>query len=184
MSDEAITNELNPEDELAGDAAANGEAVVETAEPTLEEQLAAAEAEAAKNLDGWQRSQAELVNARKRFERQQADTRLRAKIELAQKLLPVIDDYDRAIDNVPEAIANDGWFAGIELVQRKLMGTLENLGVTPIDVVGQEFDPNWHEALLQEESDEYDSGIVIRELQKGYKLGERVVRPSLVAVAT
>ncbi len=69
------------------------------------------------------------------------------------------------------------------MVNRKMIGILESLNVEPIEAVGQEFDPNYHEAIMQEESDEYESGVVTQELQKGYKIGDRVVRPSLVNVA-
>ncbi len=152
-------------------------------EPTLEEQLAAAKDEAAKNLDGWLRAQAEFANARKRFDKQRADAYTNATADVITNLLPIIDDFQRAIDNVPETISNDSWFEGIRLVQRKLQNILETFNVTPIEAVGQPFDPTLHEAIMQEESDEHESGIICRELQKGYKLGERVIRPALVYVA-
>lgn len=151
--------------------------------PTLEEQLAAAQAEAANNLDGWMRAQAEFANARKRMEKQRTETYLNATADTAAKLLPVIDDFDRAIENVPDAIAENSWLEGIQLVQRKLATILEGLNVKPIEAVGQPFDPKYHEAIMQETTDEYESGVVSKELQKGYQLGDRVVRPSLVYVA-
>jgi molecular chaperone GrpE len=154
-----------------------------TSEPTLEEQLEAAQAEAAKNLDGWMRTQAEFANARKRMEKQRLEIQQRATGDMAARLLPVLDDFDRAMENVPEAIGADGWFEGIQLVQRKLFAILEGMNVQPIEAVGQVFDPNVHEAIMQEASDDYESGIVTRELQKGYMLGDRVIRPSLVYVA-
>lgn len=150
---------------------------------SLEEQLAAAQAEAAKNLDGWMRAQAEFANARKRLERQRTEAYLNATADLAARLLPVLDDFERALENVPEEIADNGWIEGIMLVQRKLAAILESYNVTPIAAVGQPFDPNLHEALSQEASDEFESGVVTRELQKGYKIGDRVLRPSLVYVA-
>jgi molecular chaperone GrpE len=159
------------------------EAGEETAELTLEEQLAAAQEEASKNLDGWRRAQAELSNARKRFDRQRAETYTRATADLVGRLLPILDDFERALDNVPEAIAQDSWFEGLHLVQRKLLGLLEQFKVEAIEALGQPFDPNLHEAIMQEPNDEYDSGTVCRELQKGYRLGDQVIRPSLVYVA-
>lgn len=155
----------------------------EPTELTLEEQLEAAQAEAAKNLDGWMRAQAEFANARKRMEKQRAETYLNATINVVEKLLPAIDDFDRALANVPAEIAGNSWLEGIELVQRKLNTILDNLSVTPISAVGQPFDPLFHEAIMQEESDEYESGVVSKELQKGYQIGEKVIRPSLVYVA-
>lgn len=154
-----------------------------TVEPTLEEQLEAARAEAAKNLDGWMRVQAEFANARKRMDKQRLEIQQRATADTAAKLLPVVDDFERAIETVPEAISADSWFEGIQLVRRKLTAILEGMNVKTIEAVGQPFDPNCHEAIMQEASDEYESGTVTRELQKGYMLGDRVIRPSLVYVA-
>ena len=96
---------------------------------------------------------------------------------------PIIDDFGRASDNVPDAIAADAWFEGIGLVQRKLLALLEKSHIEPISTVGQPFDPNIHEAVTQEPSDVFESGIVTRELQAGYRLGDRVIRAALVCVA-
>ena len=156
---------------------------IEEAEPTCDDLLTAAQEEASKNLDGWMRSQAEFANARKRMEKQRIDIQVRATTDMVTRLLPVIDDFNRAFDNVPDVVSDDSWFEGIEMVNRKMIGILESLDVEPIEAVGQEFDPNCHEAIMQEESEEYESGIVTEELQKGYKIGDRIVRPSLVKVA-
>lgn len=162
----------------------NSEPTVETeAEPTCEELLIAAQEEAAKNLDGWMRSQAEFANARKRMDKQRIEIQIRATTDMITRLLPVIDDFERAFDNVPDTIHENSWFEGIELVNRKLVGILEGLNVQPIEAVGQPFDPNYHEAIAQAPSDEFESGYVIAELQKGYKMGDRIIRPSLVNVA-
>ncbi|MEJ2747967.1 MAG: nucleotide exchange factor GrpE [Anaerolineae bacterium] len=150
---------------------------------TLEEQLAAAQAEAAKNLDGWMRAQAEFANARKRMEKQRAETYQNASADVITKLLPVLDDFERALEAVPPDIAGNSWLEGLQLVQRKLLGILDGMNVKVIEAVGQPFDPVYHEAIMQEASDEYESGVVCRELQKGYQLGDRVIRPSLVNVA-
>ena len=168
--------------EVAEDGAEHpGEATSE--ELSLEEQLENAKAEAAKNLDSFLRAQAELANARKRFEKQRAQVYANANAELAGKLLPVLDDFERALENVPPEISEDKWFSGIELVYRKLVTILENMNVESIEAVGQPFDPNYHEALGAETSDEYESGTVTREMLKGYQLDGRVIRPSLVYVA-
>ncbi|MFO7538127.1 MAG: nucleotide exchange factor GrpE [Chloroflexota bacterium] len=183
MSEEILEQE---EVEIAADnngEAAVAEAVAETADLTLEEQLAAVQEESTRNLDGWRRAQAELANARKRFDKQRAETYTRATADLVSRLLPVLDDLDRALDNVPETIAQDSWFEGLHLVQRKLLGLLDQYNVEAIEALGHPFDPNLHEAIMQEPSDEYDSGVVCRELQKGYRLGEQIIRPSLVYVA-
>jgi len=150
---------------------------------SLEEQLAAAQAEAARNLDGWQRTQAEFANARKRFDRQRAEAFSNANIELVGKLLPAIDDFERALETVPQEDQNDPWISGIALVYRKLLVILDDMNVQVIPSVGEHFDPNYHEALTQEPSDEYGSGVIVREARRGYKLGDRVIRPALVSVA-
>lgn len=150
---------------------------------TLEEQLAEAQAEASRNLEGWQRTQAEFSNARKRLERQRMEAYANANAEVATRLLPLVDDFERAINNASPAVESDGWFSGIELIYRKLLNVLEGMGVSPIEAIGQPFDPTLHEALGQEPSGEYDSGLITREMQRGYRLGERLIRPSLVYVA-
>ena len=197
MSDEKVNeNEFNVEDvieELSQDAAdvVDGEFIEEEAvageaaaeEPTLEDQLQEARDEAAKNLDSYLRAQAELANARKRFEKQRTQTYVNANADMVARLLPVLDDYERAIDTVPEEIAGDAWYEGIELVYRKLLGILTSLNVQEIEALGEPFDPNFHEALGVEPSEEVESGAVSRVMVKGYQLGDKVIRPSLVYVA-
>jgi molecular chaperone GrpE len=153
------------------------------AEPSLEMQLEAAKEEAAKNLDGWMRVQAEFANVRKRMEKQRAETYVNATVDVVTRLLPVLDDFGRALGDVPEEFAEHSWVEGMRLVQRKLLTIVEALNVTPIKAVGEPFDPNFHEAIMQEASDEYESGVVTRELQPGYQMGDRVIRPTLVYVA-
>ena len=152
-------------------------------EPTLEEQLAEAQAKAAEYLDGWQRARAEFANARKRLERERVEAYSVAAVDNARKLLPILDDLDRAMDSAPAEIAENQWFEGLNLVSRKLRTILDSLNVQPIEALGQPFDPNFHEALALKEADGVESGLVIEELQIGYRLGERVIRPSLVNVS-
>lgn len=162
---------------------AEGQSTTESEELTLEQKLEQAEAQAAEYLEGWQRARAEFANARKRLERQRVDARRNATIDVVNKLLPILDDFDRAVENVPDDVADHDWFEGVALVHRKLRSILESLGVERIEALGQAFDPNYHEAVLREESEEYGSGIVIKVLQPGYCLDDRVIRPSMVVVA-
>lgn len=155
----------------------------ETEEPTIEQQLESAMAEAADYKDRWMRGQAEFANARKRMEKQRVQNYQNTMADLAAKILPAIDDFDRAVENVPDAISADSWFEGMQLVHKKLANILESFDVKTIEAVGEPFDPNFHEAITMEPSDEYESGVVIRELQKGYIVGDRVIRPSLVIVS-
>jgi molecular chaperone GrpE len=94
----------------------------------------------------------------------------------------VLDDFDRALDTVP-ADAHESWVDGVRLVERKLRGVLENEGVSPIEAVGQAFDPTVHEAVVHEETVDHPDNLVIGELQRGYRLYDRVLRPALVRVA-
>lgn len=181
-----------PSQTSAGDEVIEGEFVeteeldaeeIEVEEPSLEDQLQDAKDEAAKNLDSYLRAQAELANARKRFEKQRAQTYINANSDLVSKLLPVVDDYERAIETVPEGIREDAWYGGIELVNRKLLGVLGTLNVTEIEALGMPFDPHFHEALGTEPSDDFESDAVSRVMLKGYQIGDKVIRPSLVYVA-
>ncbi len=177
MENEAVVGESGNGVEAAAVAAAGDGAL------SLEERLAQAQAEAAEYRDGWLRERAEFANARKRMERQQLDAYNNALVDVVKKLLPALDDFDRAMTAVPAAVAQDSWYAGIELVQRKLYGILEGMNIEPIQAVGQPFDPNLHEAVMQVDAAAYESGTVAQELQTGYRRGERIIRPAMVAVA-
>ena len=146
----------------------------------LRSELEQAQAKAAENLDGWQRSLAEFQNYRKRIERDRLTEQASMKGELIKKVLPVLDDLERALQNRP---ANDAWAGGIELIQRKLQGILDAEGVTRIEAEGKMFDPNLHEAISHEPSEAHESGQIIEVVQQGYMLGERVIRHSMVRVA-
>jgi molecular chaperone GrpE len=166
--------------EVAAKADTNGEI------EKLKAELATAQSEAAKNKDGWQRSAAEFSNYKKRQESDNANLRMFATSALVSKVLPVLDDFDRAAKTMPESLRGMTWMDGMLLIQRKLQLVLESEGVKPIEVAkNDEFNPNLHEAVSHDDAEGLgvDSGHVIEELQKGYKLGERVIRPTLVRVA-
>lgn len=151
----------------------------------LQKELDEVNEQSANNKDGWLRSQAEFVNFRKRKEREQAQTFQNATGRVIKQILPVLDDLDRALANQPNSSDDAAeWIAGIELVYRKLLSTLELEGVSVMETEGQDFDPNIHEAIAQEENPDYESGKIIEEIQKGYLIGERVLRPALVKVAS
>jgi molecular chaperone GrpE len=167
----------------AGQSNGTAEAEAEAEPLTVEEQLAASQAKAAEYLDGWQRERAEFANARKRLEKRRIEAFKNASVDHAAKLLPILDDFDRALSNVPADIEANSWFEGVQLVRRKFQTIMEGLKVEAIEAVGQPFDPNFHEALSLKDADGVESGIVIEELLVGYRLGDRVIRPSLVNVA-
>lgn len=180
MSEERAENAEEHEDvisEAAPDAESEAEAPL-----SLEEQLAQARAQADEYLDGWQRARAELANVKKRMERERGEMYDRTRIPVIARLLNVLDDFERAMENAPEALNDDGWFEGLLHVQRKFAGWLEAEGVTEIEA-GDHFDPAIHEAISQEPSDNHEEGEIIEVVQKGYKLGDQVVRPPRVRVA-
>jgi molecular chaperone GrpE len=150
----------------------------------LREELDKAKAQAVEYLDGWQRSRAELANARKRFEKERGEVGQLANGTLLRKLLPALDDLDRAMSTVPSDLAEHPWVNGIALVQRKFLTALESADVKPMPVQpGDQFDPAVHEAVTHEENENHKEGEIIAEVQKGYWLGEQVLRPALVRVA-
>lgn len=153
------------------------------AQPTLEEQLTQAQAEAARNLDGWQRALADFANARRRLDKQLSEAYVNARVDIASRLLPLLDDFALAMANAPEDIMRREWFTGLQLIERKMTNILDSIQIERIPSVGQAFDPQFHEAVMQEASDHYASGVIVRELQSGYKIGERVLRPAMVIVA-
>lgn len=125
------------------------------------------------------RSMADFANYKKRVERDRTLNYQTMKGDIIKRFLPVMDDIQLALKNAPE----DPWVEGIQLIYRKLEGVLEAENMTRIEAEGAEFDPNFHEAIGQVESDEHESGQVVEVLQQGYMLGERVVRPAMVRVA-
>jgi len=180
--------ELQPEESQGTDSDFQG-VVDQTAtgdeerEPSVEEQLVEAQRQASEYLEGWQRARAEFANARKRLERDKSEAYKNATLEFARKLLPAMDDFDRALGTVPDEIAEDIWYEGILLIQRKIGNIFDDLKVERIEAVGQEFDPNFHEALSLVHEDGVESGVIVEELQTGYRIGDKVIRPSLVNVA-
>lgn len=143
-------------------------------------QLKEAEAKVVEYKDGWARSQAEFQNYKKRIERDNEMMYASMKGDIIKKVLPALDDLERALANRP---ADDAWASGIELIARKMQNILEGEGLKRIDAKGKEFDPNFHEAISHEPNDEVESEHVIDVVQNGYMLGERVIRPALVRVA-
>jgi len=149
----------------------------------LRQELEQTKAREAEYLDGWQRARAELANARKRFQREQEQAYASAAGQVLTRLLPIVDDLERAFSTLPHNLSGLTWIGGIMLIQRKLGLLLEQEGVVPIEAVGQAFDPFAHEAVTHEPSDTVPEGHVISEVQKGYKMGDRVLRPTLVRVS-
>ena len=150
----------------------------------LTEALEVAEAQAAQNLAGWQRAQALYENYRKRTESERVEWTANANVILLARLLPVLDDFERAFTNLPAALQDEPWINGVRLIEQKLRHILALEGVEPIPVhPGDLFDPYYHEAVLHQEVPGFAEGQIIAEVQRGYRQGERLVRPAQVVVA-
>lgn len=146
---------------------------------SLQKALAEEKEKAEKYLANWQRAQADFLNFKRRNEQERAEVVNYANSTLILNILPVVDDLERALRGVPDELAESPWVDGIRHIYRKLKGVLESHGVSAIEAEGKDFDPNFHEAVMTVEGEE---GKVIEELQKGYKLRSRVIRPTKVKV--
>lgn len=133
--------------------------------------------------DKVMRQMAEFENYRKRTEKEKATMFEMGAKSVIEKMLPVVDNFERGLASVPQENQTDPIYEGMNLIYKQLMGELDKLGVKPIEALGQEFNPDLHNAVMQVESEEFEEGIVAQELQKGYMYRDSVVRHSMVAVA-
>jgi len=151
---------------------------------SLRQQLDAAQAQADEFLDDLRRERAAFQNFKRRQENERVELRQSVASSFVIDILPIIDDFERALDAVPEEQAEQPWIEGIQLIQRKLRTVLESTGVVPIKVEpGELFDPFLHEAVSYEDNEDYCEGEIIAVVQKGYQLGTRTLRPAMVRVA-
>jgi molecular chaperone GrpE len=192
MSGEPNQNGEPVPDVSPASAAAGGELAdsdvfpVEVEQPApgtdLETKVAALEKEKKDNWDRYLRAAADLENLRKRQKRELDDVKLESKGRVLKEMLPVVDNLERAIEHATTTAGTNPIVEGVQLVLRQFLTAFERLEVTPIEAGGQPFDPNLHEAISQQESDS-PPGTVVQVLQRGYKSGERLLRPALVVVA-
>ena len=176
MSPEEQVN--NASEELAQPTEGPPEALPKEPE-ALAKQLAEERQRAESFYASWQRSAADFANFKRRTEQERADATRFANAMLIVNILPVLDDLERALQSVSKELAGLTWVDGIQIIYRKLQMVLEAQGLKPIEAVGKAFDPNAHEAVLRAPGEE---GIVLAELQRGYMLHDRVIRPALVKV--
>ena len=127
------------------------------------------------------RLMAEFENFRKRTDKEKSQMFDMGAKSVIEKILPVIDNFERGLENIPEG-CDPAFAEGMEKIYKQLAAELEKIGVKPIEAVGQPFDPNFHNAVMQTESEEFESGTVAAELQKGYTYRDTLVRPSMVSV--
>jgi molecular chaperone GrpE len=191
-SDEAVEVNLDSEDLFEGlevdtDDATGGPDTAELIATRSE--LKRIEAENAELKDKLQRRQADFENYRKRVERERSETYNRVVADVAGKLLPVMDNLKRALEAEASVEASESdefrhFLSGVDLISKQLNGVLDALGVKPISAVGEPFDPHIHEAVVTEATDDYEPDTVMQEIVSGYRLGDKLIRPALVKVAT
>ena len=146
---------------------------------TLKQALAEEKAKAEGYLANWQRTQADFVNYKRRIEQERKDFNNFANAALILGLLPILDNLERAFNSIPSRPTRQSWVNGIRLIGQNLRTSLEAQGLSQIEALGEPFDPNFHEAVRQDKGKE---GIVIEELQKGYTLHDKILRPTMVVV--
>ncbi len=149
----------------------------------LRAELEAEKSKAADYLSQWQRTAADFSNFKRRNEQERAEMAKLFNASLVGSLLPVLDNFERALASIPGDLGPHPWVEGISLTEKQLRAALEKEGLSTIQAHGQKFDPNLHEAVANEPSDDYEDDTVIEEFQKGYKLHDRVIRPSMVKVS-
>ncbi len=176
---EEVKEETNTEE--AAEEVLEGEVVEETEEETKEEDTV--EKAIAEVQEKYQRLFAEFDNFRKRSEREKSMRYDMGARDMVEKILPVLDTFELALKNVPEAEADSPFVDGMEKIHKQFVTVLENAGVKPIDAVGQEFNPNFHNAVMHVEDENVGENIIVEELQKGYMYKDSIVRYSMVKVA-
>ena len=151
----------------------------ETQDVPIEERLEKAEEDTNRYLDNWRRAEADLQNVKRRAEQDRTESARYAGASLIINILPIVDDFERAFQSLDSHVAGMTWFDGVRLIYRKLIALLESAGVQPIKAEGETFDPKFHEAVAHVEGEE---NKVISEVQRGYMLHDRVLRPAMVVV--
>jgi molecular chaperone GrpE len=173
MEEETINENESQEDVLDGVE----EEDVEVLKQSLQEEKAKAE----EYLANWQRVQADFINYKRRSDREKEELGEYSRAAIVQCVLPILDDFERAISAVPDEAVDANWVEGVRMIERKLRGILESEGLSCIEAVGEPFDPYQHEAVRQESGEE---GVVLDEVQKGYKFNDKVIRASQVVVGS
>lgn len=150
----------------------------------LKKQLEECQTQSDNYLDQWRRTAAEFANYKKRSEREQAEATKYCNASLITRLLPILDDMDRAFQNLPGELQDHAWVKGMALVHHKFHAIFEQEGVRKIETEGQEFDPALHEALTHEPDESVPEGMILGEIEKGYVLNDRVLRAAKVRVSS
>ncbi len=172
----------SPEQQTVTDGQAQATTTSEQTSDTLQARVVQLEQEVGTMRDQALRAAADLKNFKRRTEEERANLIRNATAGLIMKLLPILDDFDLAMQHVPAEVAETPWFNGLQGVQRKIQSVMEGEGVKPIEALGQPFDPNFHDAVMHEDAGPEQAGKVTADLRRGYTLHERVIRPTMVKV--
>ena len=180
-----LDDNATPEVEDAIDPEESGSEAAGLVQTDWQAQIEALTQERTTLYDQLLRRQAEFENFRRRTERERAEVNHRARADVMVEMLPVLDNLERALISADEDISEEGNALrhGVELIYKQFKDALAKLGLQPLNTVGEKFDPNLHEAVASEQSDEHKENTVIEEFQRGYKLGDRLLRPAKVKVA-
>ena len=171
-----VTNKTeDPKAEQDSEKESEGQEITEDLASALEQEKERAD----RNLANWQRAQADLSNYKKRVDQEKQDLAKFANAALIGSMLNLVDDFQRARLTIPDSILGMTWVEGLFLIERKLGATLEAAGLSEIKALGEDFDPNLHEAVMHGDGPE---GKIVEEFQRGYKLHDRVIRPAMVKV--
>ena len=165
------------------DAETDESSAEDTASQTPEEKIEQAEAEAKKSYDRFLRASAELENYKKRTQKEMADFRKYANASLVKELLGVVDNLERAIESSNESNEEGQLSEGLNLTLKELLKIFEKFHACPIEALGEPFDPCYHQAMMQQETTEQPENVVLNELQKGYMIHDRLLRPAMVVVS-
>lgn len=149
----------------------------------LQEELIKTQEQAGKNLAGWQRAQADYSNLVKEQDKKYKETVAWANAVFMSELLPVYNHFKLALKHIPIETQREPWFTGIEMIQKQFQDFLKKYQIEEIKTVGEQFDPNQHEALTHEEKEGFESDVIFEEIQPGYLLGDKVLMPAKVKVA-
>lgn len=148
----------------------------------LQQQLAEEQKKSAASYDNFVRARADYENLKRRTETERGKLNAEIREKVLVKILPIVDDFERALQNVPENLKGEAWLSGVTMIEKKLKTFLEQENVSEIPAEGQEFDPRVHDAVHRDEESTGDKDVVQAVYQKGYKLGDKVIRPAVVKV--
>lgn len=176
--------EENPSEKKDDSSTAEGKASQNVLVEEMEARIQALEEEKKQAYDGFLRTSAEFENYKKRKDRETEDFKKFAIEQLIKELLPIIDNLERAISSSKEEnVNNQGLIEGVDLILKEILKIFEKFKIKPIETKGELFDPAFHQAVLHQESAEHSEGTIVNELQKGYLLHDRLIRPAMVVVA-